>query len=113
MNGLYAKMDLLPDVLVAKEARESDTPGGLAIFKMIMVSRCCYAIMDDYDLPINLDSENPGAPAFPNGDTTVRWKLQDRMKLCQWTYGFIKGRRMRTWKWNIKESDYINEKESS
>ncbi|KAK2850658.1 hypothetical protein FQN49_005451 [Arthroderma sp. PD_2] len=79
---------------------------------MIMVPHCRYAIMDDYDLSINLDSENPGAPAFLNGDTTVRWKLQDRKKFYRGTYNF-KGRRMRTWKWSIEEDDYISEKESS
>ncbi|KAF3897974.1 hypothetical protein GTR04_0833 [Trichophyton interdigitale] len=110
-DGLYAELDLLPDVSIAEEARESETPGGEIIFKMIMVAPYRYAIMNDYDLSINLDSKNPGAPAFLNGHTTVRWKLQRRKELQQKAYNF-RIRRVRTWKWSIEEDDHLDEKES-
>ncbi|DAA79024.1 TPA_exp: Uncharacterized protein A8136_2809 [Trichophyton benhamiae CBS 112371] len=110
-DGLYAELDLLPDVSIAEEARESETPGGQAIFKMIMAAPYRYAIMNDYDLSINLDSKDPGAPAFLNGHTTVRWKLQHRKELQEKAYNF-RIWRARTWKWSIEEDDHLDEKES-
>ncbi|OQE14994.1 hypothetical protein PENFLA_c034G09765 [Penicillium flavigenum] len=44
-----------------------------------MSSPLKYAVMDDYDRSIN--SDNPTAPAFLNGDTHVRWKLEWRFTL--------------------------------
>jgi hypothetical protein len=44
-----------------------------------MFSPLKYAVMDDYDRSIK--SDNPTAPAFLNGDTYVRWKLEWRFTL--------------------------------
>ncbi|EFR05108.1 hypothetical protein MGYG_08117 [Nannizzia gypsea CBS 118893] len=110
-DGLYAELGLLPDVSIAEEARESDTPGGQAIFKMIMAFPCRYAIMDDPERSINLDSENPGPPAFLNGDTMVRWRLQRREELNPRVYNYRPWRRI--WDWSIEEDNFISEQESS
>lgn len=48
MDRLYAELDLLPDVSIAEEARESLTPGGDIIHYQTMSASYRYAIMDDY-----------------------------------------------------------------
>lgn len=73
---LYKELDLLPDVSIAEEARESGTDGGRRIYESIMRSPCRYAVMDDYTLSI--ETNNPPCPAFLNGDTEVRWRLKYR-----------------------------------
>lgn len=91
---LYAELDLLPDVVIAEEARESGTEGGRAIFEAIMASPCRYAVVDDFvltisdieknsALPLGSSSPSPSCPAFLNGDTDVRWKLEDRRALTR------------------------------
>ncbi len=77
--GLYSELDLLPDVSIAEEARESGTEGGQAIFDKIMAAPMRYAVMDDFHLSV--DAEDPRAPAFLNGDTTVRWLLGVRQAI--------------------------------
>lgn len=79
--SLYQELDLLPDVSIAEEARESHTEGGDHIYALIMSASIKYAVMDDYKRSINLD--NPSNPAFLNGDTEVRWKLEWRYTLSQ------------------------------
>lgn len=73
MDRLYAELDLLPDVSIAEEARESLTPGGKIIYHQIMSATYRYAIMDDYKRSINIS--NPQYPAYLNGDTNVRRML--------------------------------------
>ncbi|ODM21536.1 hypothetical protein SI65_02380 [Aspergillus cristatus] len=41
-----------------------------------MATRVRYKVMDDYEHTVDL--EDPFMPAFLNGDTAVRWTLQDR-----------------------------------
>ncbi len=73
MDRLYAELDLLPDVSIAEEARESLTPGGKVIYHQIMSAPYRYAIMDDYQRSINI--ANPPYPAYLNGDTNIRRML--------------------------------------
>ncbi|KAK3196833.1 hypothetical protein K4F52_000177 [Lecanicillium sp. MT-2017a] len=73
MDRLYTELDLLPDVSIAEEARESLTPGGKAIHRQIMSTPYRYAIMDDYRRSTNI--ANPPYPAYLNGDTNVRRML--------------------------------------
>lgn len=73
MDRLYAELDLLPDVSITEEARESLTPGGEIIHHQIMSASYRYAIMDDYKRSINIF--NPQYPVYLNGDTNVRRML--------------------------------------
>ncbi|KAI1174726.1 hypothetical protein F4777DRAFT_599215 [Nemania sp. FL0916] len=73
---LYEELNLLPDVSIAEEARESGTDAGRHIYESIMRQPCRYAVMDDYTLTI--ETENPQCPAFLNGDTEVRFRLKPR-----------------------------------
>ena len=82
---LYAELDILPDVSIAEEARESEAAGARVIYDAIMASPCRYKVMDDDILAINVD--NPCSPAFLNGDTDVRWKLELRHGVYRWSYG--------------------------
>ncbi|KAI0538567.1 hypothetical protein GGR58DRAFT_292531 [Xylaria digitata] len=75
-DALYLELELLPDVSIAEEARESGTEGGRRIYESIMSRPCRYAVMDDFTLRIETD--NPRFPAFLNGDTEVRWRLEPR-----------------------------------
>ncbi|KXJ93529.1 hypothetical protein Micbo1qcDRAFT_161542, partial [Microdochium bolleyi] len=67
---LYHELDdLLPDPSIAEEARESPHEGSRVIFDTIMASPARYAVMDDYNLTVTLDSPAPGAVL--NADTAV------------------------------------------
>lgn len=66
-------MDLLPDVAIAEEARDS---GSQAIYESITRQPVRYAVMDDYHRAIR-DKPTPGA--YLNGDTCVRSQL-DRLQ---------------------------------
>lgn len=79
--NLYRELNLLPDVSIAEEAREGHTEGGDQIYAEIMSSPVKYAVMDDYERSVNLDS--PSYPAFLNGDTEVRWRLEWRYTLSE------------------------------
>lgn len=54
--ALYLELDLLPDVSIAEEARESGNDGSTAILKHIMSQPSRYAVMDDYERTVNLTS---------------------------------------------------------
>ncbi|TQV92267.1 hypothetical protein IF1G_08785 [Cordyceps javanica] len=73
MDSLYAELDLVPEVSVAEEARESLAPGAKTIYHKIMSAPYRYAILDDYHRSINIS--NPPCPAYLNGDTNVRHML--------------------------------------
>ncbi|KAI1368183.1 hypothetical protein F5Y08DRAFT_296776 [Xylaria arbuscula] len=75
-DALYMELDLLPDVSIAEEARESENEGSRRIFESIMSGSVRYAVMDDFTRAIN--TTNPHSPAFLNGDTEVRWRLHPR-----------------------------------
>lgn len=64
-TDLYRELDILPEVHIAEEARES---GSVAIFDDIMAQPRKYNVMDDYTCSINPDDPQPGCL---NGDTAV------------------------------------------
>ncbi|OLN90032.1 hypothetical protein CCHL11_07253 [Colletotrichum chlorophyti] len=72
-NKLYDELDLLPDVSIAEEARDS---GNTALFESITRQAVRYAVMDDYTRTVNLES--PKAGACLNGDAAVRSMLKPR-----------------------------------
>ncbi|ESA43117.1 hypothetical protein GE21DRAFT_3795 [Neurospora crassa] len=74
-DGLYHELDILPEVSIAEEARESSAAnaGSKAIFEHIMKQPVCYAVLNDYTRSIH--HQNPRSPAFMNGDTAVRSTL--------------------------------------
>jgi hypothetical protein len=78
-STLYAELDILPEASIAEEARESTAEGSHAIYESIMAAPVRYSVMDDYTLTIH--AENPVSPARLNGDTDVRWKLEERVAL--------------------------------
>ncbi|KAM0540442.1 hypothetical protein ACHAO7_011175 [Fusarium culmorum] len=78
-NSLYEELDLLPEVTITEEARESNTEGGKLIYDEIMNFKHRYAIMDDCKRTIEL--EDFRIPAYLNGDTEVRWRLKFRQKV--------------------------------
>ncbi|KAM5353886.1 hypothetical protein ACJ41O_000536 [Fusarium nematophilum] len=78
---LYQGLDLLPEVSIAEEARESETDGGKLIYDEIMSFKSRYAIMDDCKRTIELmDYE---CPAYLNGNTEVRWRLTARQGITR------------------------------
>ncbi|VTO88652.1 unnamed protein product [Fusarium graminearum] len=80
-HALYQSLDLLPEVSIAEEARESETDGGKLIYDEIMSFKFRYAIMDDCKRSIELmDFE---CPAHLNGDTEVRWRLAARQGITR------------------------------
>ena len=80
-SGLYHELDLLPDVSIAEEARESQTDGGRRIYNTIMAAPFKFAVMDDYTRSVEL--ANPVYPAFLNANTAVRSRLQRRVAARQ------------------------------
>ncbi|KAK0649925.1 hypothetical protein B0T16DRAFT_457287 [Cercophora newfieldiana] len=67
---LYRELDILPEVAIAEEARAA---GSTDIFADIMAHPVRYRVFNDYTRAIN--SSNPAAPAYLNGDTAVRDRL--------------------------------------
>jgi hypothetical protein len=76
-RSLSRKLDLLPDVAVAEEARHSGEKGH-PISKIIMAAPVRYAGMDDYSHPVRQDVV---AGAFLNGDTSVRSTLDKKQSV--------------------------------
>ncbi|KAG8673806.1 hypothetical protein FPOAC1_007125 [Fusarium poae] len=74
--ALFHELDLLPEVSIAEEARESEAEGAKLIYEEIMGFKHRYAIMDDCTRSIEL--EDYKCPAYLNGDTEVRWRLAAR-----------------------------------
>ncbi|KAK2591954.1 hypothetical protein QQS21_010358 [Conoideocrella luteorostrata] len=62
---LYNELDILPEVAIAEEARESKAGSG--IYKILMEQPIRYRVMNDYELAILSDPK----PAFLNADTAV------------------------------------------
>ncbi|CAG8956744.1 hypothetical protein HYFRA_00012288 [Hymenoscyphus fraxineus] len=81
---LYHELDLLPDVSMAEEARESKIGGenSRAIYEAIMSAPCRYAVMDDNTRTVNV--EYPMSPAFLNGDTTCYSDLRRMFEHRRW-----------------------------
>ncbi|KAH7115351.1 hypothetical protein B0J13DRAFT_572373 [Dactylonectria estremocensis] len=84
---LYHELDLLPDPSIAEEAREAAQAGGIGkagsreIYESIMAAPMRYAVMNDYNVTIELDMPPPGA--LLNADTAVRASLEARSKYHQ------------------------------
>ncbi|CAG7937258.1 unnamed protein product [Penicillium salamii] len=83
-TDLYKKLDLLPDVSIAEEARDAakNTENGEngengEIFKIIMSASQRWAVMDDFTRTVN--RECPRAPAFLNGNMKFRRALCQRV----------------------------------
>ncbi|KAL1960143.1 hypothetical protein VTO42DRAFT_8686 [Malbranchea cinnamomea] len=66
---LYKELDLLPEVRIAEEARESTIggDGSRAVYEMIK-----YEVMNDYACTVAASPEQARCPAFLNGDTAKR-----------------------------------------
>ncbi|KAI1058764.1 hypothetical protein LB507_004123 [Fusarium sp. FIESC RH6] len=79
--ALYKELNLLPEVSIAEEARESQTEGGKLIYDEIMVSTSRYGIMNDCERSVETNESFYEYPAYLNGDTEVRWRLKGRQKL--------------------------------
>lgn len=62
---LYKELDILPDVHIAEEARES---GNMEIYTAIVESPVKYSVMNDYERTLNIETPQP---AHLNGDTPV------------------------------------------
>ncbi|KAF4473370.1 beta transducin [Fusarium agapanthi] len=80
-HALYQELDLLPEVFIAEEARESETDGGKLIYDEIMSFKYRYAIMDDCKRTIELMEYE--CPAYLNGNTEVRWRLAARQSITR------------------------------
>jgi len=83
---LYHELDLLPEVSIAEEARDSGIKGE-AIFDVIMNSPSRYAVMNDYTRTVNL--ETPRSPAFLNCDTAVRSSIDVPQKSSMITLSYL------------------------
>jgi hypothetical protein len=82
-HTLYQELDLLPEVSIAEEARESETDGGRLIYDEIMGFKSRYAVMDDCKRSIELTDDE--CPAYLNGNTEVRWRLAARQSITRLT----------------------------
>lgn len=71
---LYQELNLLPDVSIAEEARETDEDAD--IYKIIMSAPQRYTVMDDFTRSVNLES--PQTPAFLTGNMKPRKALAQR-----------------------------------
>jgi hypothetical protein len=101
---LYAELDIFPEASIAGEARESETEGGLEIYKAIMASPKECAIMNDYVRSINI--VNYRSPAFLNADTCVcKYLVNFRSELSP---ELLKGRHWDVW--DIEEDLHVGEK---
>ncbi|KAL0941438.1 uncharacterized protein CTRU02_204201 [Colletotrichum truncatum] len=93
---LYFELDLLPDVSIAKEARDAcdmkppdtNVAGANAIFRSIITQPVRYAVMHDYLQTINL--ENPRSGAYFIVNTAVKSGLFKDLRILtppNWTDG--------------------------
>jgi len=69
-------IELLPEVSIAEEARESGALGA-AIYRQIISSETKYAVLDDYTRTVN---EQRPRVARLNGDTCVRSYLDTKQE---------------------------------
>src|SRR3569833_334690 len=81
---LYRDLDVLPDVCIAEEARDSGELGA-EIFADIMGRPFRYAVMNDYARSTDTASPLAGAPL--NGDTAVCSSLRARTNLQEYFKG--------------------------
>lgn len=89
-KDLYSELDLLPDVSIAEEARDSvlrgrsqggeddhNINGSQEIFDQIVRQPVRWQVMDDYTRSVNLDSPKPARYGL-NGDTAIFSTLELR-----------------------------------
>jgi len=76
-TGLCRELDLLPNVAIAEEARDSGDRGR-AIYELIVAESTRHAVMDDYNLTVR---QHPVPGASLNGDTCVRSTLDKRQSI--------------------------------
>ncbi|KAL4861057.1 hypothetical protein BDV12DRAFT_180806 [Aspergillus spectabilis] len=81
---LYSELQILPDVAIAEEARDSGS--GKAIYELIMRAPIQYSYMDDYNRCLQ---ETPVAGAFLNGDTCVRSILDKKQLVSATRFGVL------------------------
>ncbi|KAJ4398157.1 hypothetical protein N0V85_006354 [Neurospora sp. IMI 360204] len=108
-DGLYHELDILPEVSIAEEARESSAAkaGSKAIFDHIMKQPVCYAVLDDYTRSVH--HQNPRSPAFMNGDTAVRSTLDVTIAPKDLFAPFAEGDDDKQFDFNIAEDRHIGE----
>ncbi|PSK46168.1 hypothetical protein B9Z65_5136 [Elsinoe australis] len=83
---LYSELDLLSDISIAEEARESggaDISGSADIYRMIIAQSPFYEVLDDYTRTVNLD--DPKEVTGINCDTAVRSSLDIKQPLTDLT----------------------------
>ncbi|KAI4591787.1 hypothetical protein KJ359_012591 [Pestalotiopsis sp. 9143b] len=107
---LYKSLDLLPDVCIAEEAQANMKSGG-EIFKLIMASPTKYAVMNDYENTVELESP---PVAFLNDDTAVRpgLDLKEPTKspsLGQWSH--LKTGQWSAVHWDITEDGCLRDQD--
>jgi hypothetical protein len=109
-SQLYEELNLLPDVCIAEEARDScqrtAAEGSQRIYDRIMEAPARYNVMDDFKRLIRTDQTSAGACL--NGDTQVLSSLRLRIKLANHHYS----RRTYPWRYfNITEDLGIGEED--
>lgn len=77
--SLYSELQLLPDVTIAEEARDSNKDAAQRIYESIIAAPVRYKVMDDYTRRIHAVA--PRAGVFLNGDTATRASLDKRVSL--------------------------------
>lgn len=83
---LYSELDLLSDISIAEEARESgsaDIFDSADIYRMIIAQSPFYKVLDDYTRTVNLD--DPKEVTGINCDTAVRSSLDVKQPLTDLT----------------------------
>lgn len=74
---------ILPEVSIAEEARESGITDGKVIYNTIMSAPARYQVMDDYTRSVAVGASYANTPpAFLNGDTVVRWIIEEQALLA-------------------------------
>jgi hypothetical protein len=79
---LFSELNLLPEVHIAEEARES---GCSRIYELIMSNNIKYEVMNDYSRTINIDKPRQ---ASLNGDTAIRAYLDLHLNYFDFKYCF-------------------------
>jgi hypothetical protein len=79
---LYRELDLLPDISIAEEAfHNTNSVGAKEIYDYIMCQPTRYAVLNDYERSVNLES--PRIAAGLNGDTAVVSSLNRKVDISR------------------------------
>jgi len=82
---LYRELDILPEVAIAEEARESGPSDD--IYNLIMAAPARYTVMNDLDRTLDLEHPKPG---HLNGNTAIRALLDNKQEFDR-PYGRMAG----------------------